>query len=358
MSSSVLPKLTAYMRHIMSTHGLMLVISTLLLGSLSSNAARGGDSNMNILLGAVKAAGGRLDVNEKGLITRVSFRDSPVSDQIVAELAVLTSLQSLSFEECNQFSGAGFKQYPARSPLRAVVFTNCQALSDECFHELARIRSLESVILENCNGVTGDGIEELSKTRLLRFKLVVGDKNQSSLVEKVGGLKSIRELTVKDRSVSPLLTDAVMSKWSGLRAVQKMVLFAPAVTGKAFGTLSDLAQLETLLVSSESLDDAAAFLPASWKNLHYIGFWGGNSFSDKGLARLAKVETLNRVYLAGLERITQSGIQRLIAIKSLEKVGVYDCEMIDAKAAAELEICFGRTKLSWTITGKNMPYWD
>ncbi len=228
------------------------------------------------------------------------------------------------------FTDAGMIHVKAIPSLRIFsVHEGFSRIGDAGLAQIAELPNLEILCVGGMRGITDAGIAHLTKTRSLR-KLDIGG---SQVTDK--GLAYLKQIKTLERLELPQdqhgITDAGLAhlaELSNLKHLQiSRVHFNNPATNKEYYTdrgLADLAklrQLEELHIGSIGITDAGMDHVARLTNLKMLHMFGCDNVTDKGIAKLTALKSLTNLDISH-SRPTVAGLTVLNSLPALTKLDV------------------------------------
>ena len=242
-----------------------------------------------------------------------------LTDAGVARLGALRALRRLDLRACEQVRGETMEALAAPARLEALDLRRCHGLTDAALGGIARQRALRSLLLDGCWQLTGPGLRALGPLAALEELSLLG----------------CRGVWMPDGTALPGLGELVSLRSLVLRSCDRL-------SGDALAFLSPrLSQLETLDVSSCHLlrgEDLAplASLPAlrTLRAEHCLGLEG-----PEALGAVGRCGGLRALFLCGCRKLHGGALKGLRGSASLELVSLHGCHgvpALDAGLAAML----------------------
>ena len=232
------------------------------------------------------------------------------------------------------FTDAGMVHVKAIPSLRIFsVHEGYSRIGDAGLAHISELPNLEILCVGGMRGITDAGIAHLTKMRSLR-KLDIGS---SQVTDK--GLTYLKQIKTLERLELPQdqhgITDAGLAhlaELSNLKHLQiSRVHFNNPATNKEYYTdrgLADIArlrQLEVLYVGSIGVTDAGMDHIARLTNLKKLFLFGCDSVTDKGLAKLTALKSLKDLDISH-SKLTVAGLASLNSMTSLTRLDVGNLE--------------------------------
>jgi hypothetical protein len=197
---------------------------------------------------------------------------------------------------------AAFAGVAALPRLGFLLIGRDDAITDESLVALSRSRTLQHLGCGDSPHVTGRGFAALAHLPVLRG-LAIGCRN------------------VDDEAL------ATLPRFPSLRS------FIPAsLRDEGFRHVGRCIALETLAFNRDTTDAATDYI-AELPNLKSF-FAGGAKITDRSLAILARMSSLEAVDVHGSSAITDAGISLLASLPKLSTLVVYDCPHVTTAATA------------------------
>jgi len=295
-----------------------------------------------------------------------SSSDNPVQkldEMVMSQLSHLTGLKEL--ETNIDISGRGLRFIKKLKSLKYLRFgsslTGSQSLSNNCLAELAALDSLENLSFARCY-ITDDGLSHLAKLKSLRNLLFNAPMVTDEGLLHLAKLTSLRELTLVGYGIRgsglaylaelpsltsltiafrPQFSNNVFKHLKDITSLRKLEILDSPPTDEGLANLARLSQLEELIFYRSPINDEGFIHLKSMHSLKKLEFVGREihdenlyhlkeikrleslkplSISDKGLAYLAELGNLRCVHFGYRANITDSGLEHLGRLQFLEEL--------------------------------------
>lgn len=249
------------------------------------------------------------------------FQQSPLKKFSCSKLTDESAQSLKHFRELQSLELAGSPIGPATlnvvSGLPWVTelgLSDCAKLKDADFAVLGHLYELQHLQLERTEA--GDraaiGLSRLNNLRGLHM----GSENLTNEgMQKLSEIVSLHHLTIAKEGTK--LTDAGFSDSWRLINLRGLSIHAPQVTGEGFGPIAELSLLERVNLSGEAISDAALTRLAKSNSISriFVGDWqrgGPSGLSDRGILSLVQARRLTQFeFLRRNTQITDEGLNQL-----------------------------------------------
>jgi beta-lactamase regulating signal transducer with metallopeptidase domain len=287
--------------------------------------------------------GGVIKITDKAMpyigqmtnLRRLDLAPTMVTDNGMAELAGLTNLEYLELP-ASKATGRARHAITDASLAHAAKFRRLKSLfagrgefTDEGLSHISGLIRLESLVINSAaqSGATDVGISYLPQLqRLQTLNLTWGGLTNRGAAY-LGNMKSLRTLELTPRGSR--FTVAGVNKFNGLSRLQRMRLnnVKRDDTVLDIGALTNLEHLSMevedpkLRRSNGAVRDTDLISIGKLKNLTYLGFYDSALLTDEGLAHLAGMTRLERLFIGG-PNITDQGLAHLARMTSLYQLNI------------------------------------
>jgi hypothetical protein len=223
--------------------------------------------------------------------------DGPLTGDGLSRLDPLDGLFGLNlFWHTTGLTTAAFEAIAALPRLGFLLIGRDDAVTDDALVALSRSATIQHLACGDTHGVGGRGFAALSAMPLL-VGLAIGCRN------------------VEDEAL------AMLPRFPSLRS------FVPrSLPDDGFRHVARCIDLEALALHRETTDAATIHI-ARLPNLKSFS-GGGSNITDRSLAILADMPSLESIDLHGCAAITDAGVSRLAALPRLTTLIVYDCPRV------------------------------
>lgn len=249
----------------------------------------------------------------------------PITVQHLAEVAKLPKLNALSLR------GAPLKASIAdllgvlaeAKGLRRLDLTMVRGVTDESLALLSGITTLENLSLDNCRSVTNRGLVEVAKLKNIRSVNLVSTQVDDAGLIVLANAKNLQSLSLKFTKVkgTGFTSLAALPKLASLtlnpnRNTADKTDLDLAPLGKGFPALKEL-EIGGNRIANEHLAPLA-----NLKNLEKLEFRtiGYTQITDAGLAFLAELSKLRSINLNGSVKVSDAGIAHFSKLLRLQKI--------------------------------------
>jgi serine/threonine protein kinase len=284
----------------------------------------------------------------------VNFNDTKsLTSEALARLAALKHLRDLSLRGNPGFDSKALLALAECTKVTSLDL-NGTAVADEGLSALKGMTGLERLDLVDVRGVHGSGLAHLAGLMQLKTLRLANTQVVDESLRALSNLTSLEVLDLKQTKI----TSACLPHLAGLTKLKSLNLAAPDFTGEGLNVLSGCVVLDDLClgggggnppcnITNQGLRDlAAAALPAlkklsiKGKTLtdEGIAYLGSLKLTDlylerqpgvEGARAIARMPTVRKLNFGG-GPAGDAVIAELMAIKSLEDLSFYDCEVTDA----------------------------
>ncbi len=250
-------------------------------------------------------------------LRRLYFRANELTDTGIAAIARLQSLEELSIGG-GRITAAGLEPLTRLASLR---YLDLWGRFDDLVMPYARkMESLDTLKLSDQH-ITVVGLKQLAGHPRLRvldlFNTDVSVDGFSSFKH----LPALRKLNLGQRSRKVEGLDEGASILAALRDLEYLEL-PQGLTDEGIARLAPLSRLKHLRINSSSsavLTDRSLDAVAKFRQLEYLGI-GGTEFSDKGLEPITTLTKLKSLHLFFAPKVTNAGVARLASLKELQRI--------------------------------------
>jgi len=270
-------------------------------------------------------------------------------DRCMAHIAGLTGLKVLLLVNTN-ISDNGMKHVPSLQSLQRLtiggkmsdktmnyisqleslkgIYLKGTNITNAGLRHLAKAVSLEELVLQNNKYVGDRGLVHLSELPNLRYLLLQGENFSDKGMRY---LRDIRSLRILHLGYLTQLTDAALVDLSHISGLQNLCLYwNKNISDEGISHLCRLPSLKKLDIGHSQATDRGLARLAEVKTLEYLKLPGGvihrrsdtiYTITDEGLAHLSKLENLRHLSLSCSSKgvaFTDAGLKKLKELKSLE----------------------------------------
>ncbi|MCC7422645.1 MAG: hypothetical protein IT428_20385 [Planctomycetaceae bacterium] len=247
--------------------------------------------------------------------------NSLLKDSFLKDLAGLEHLHCLSIRN-GDVTNDGLKELTPLQNLRILRFSGTR-IGDDGMKHVAVLSKLEELHIGQSE-ITDAGIAELAPLTKLE-KLDAGDTRISGV-----GLGKFRALKTLNLNGAHIDNDG-LAEIASLPELQTVDLNGTNITGTGLGRAAALRSLSMLSLRTE-LSDAGIRELASLTNLKTLLI---EKLTDAHLKNLAGMTGLESLYLSD-SRVTDTGLERLVALKGLQRLHLIRCPEVTGKGLAAL----------------------
>ncbi len=239
-------------------------------------------------------------------LEELALRGERISDKGLAHLSELPRLEYL-YLYGTHFGDLGMVHVRRMASLRVLVFHEGQAfISDAGLAQIAEIPNLEQLYLDARGDVTDAGLAHLRT------------------------LRSLRKLGIPKARV----TDQGLAYLSQIRTLERLDLpqDQKGITDKGVICLAELPNLKQLHISriyrtdpsadTEYYTDKALEALATCQGLEELSI-GSPGITDAGMEHIARLGRLNKLLLHGCDNVTDAGLAKLTALRSLARLTIF-----------------------------------
>jgi len=283
-------------------------------------------------------------VHLKGLtsLRELKFYSTPVDDRVLEHIKRLTSLEVLSLQS-TRVTSAGLSRLAGLKHLKELFLP--RQIGDEGLAHLRGLTALERLLLYS-EDITDAGLGHLQDLPALRSLTLLSAKVTRNGVESLRAARPGLEIRVSLRC----RTDAQMAALAQIPCVTSLSLGRSEVTDAGLAHVAGLTSLGSLNLSYTKVTDAGL---AALEGLRAIGNLNlnGTQIGDEGLAHLKHLTAMDTLRLYNT-RVTDAGLAHLRGMKSLDMLflngtGVTDAGLAHLADLNELSVLFlGRTKIT------------
>ena len=204
--------------------------------------------------------------------------------------------------------------------LERLNLSSCEKLTHECLKTVGRLKRLRSLNLNHSN-VAGPGTLHLSNLQNLESLEFYGTNATDSDLAHIGTLLQLRSLAVSEYGRKRRITNTGMRHLGRLRHLETLYLArCDGITDVGVGHLAKLPHLQTLRLPS-SITDKGLFHLRQTKSLSSLSI-RLSRVTDRGVAHLSQLPRLRVLDLAGTLHLTDDGLRALAKVVSLEELYV------------------------------------
>jgi Leucine-rich repeat (LRR) protein len=281
---------------------------------------------------SIEKLGSEIRRNESGEVIQITFRLGKISDDELAKIGELASLESLTIQECTKVTDASLEAI-AKLPKLSELRLSRISCSDQGIEELAIAANLKVLWLEN-TGISAKCLKHLSGLPLTSLRLE-GDKIDSDGIGALSNYTNLQELYVTSSQLKlqnfpsllllkelkelhlrkVVVTDESVARFAGLPELQILEFDASQISDSGLASISKSNRIQVLrLGKSQTTDDGLKFI-AEMQELERIEL--GARHTDAGLTHLAKLKSLKQISALGT-RVTGAGFNQLLNLNQLE----------------------------------------
>jgi Leucine-rich repeat (LRR) protein len=249
---------------------------------------------------------------ELPLLEYLCFNGPMVNDKKVAAIGKITWLTQLSIGGGQV--GAGLAYLKDLKSLRCLNLSELRNpnINRDLIH-ITGLTNLEEMVLENAQ-VGNAGLAHLSK--LPKLKRLNLEKNPITKEITDAGMVYIKDIISLEELVLPYdITDAGVEHLSTMASLKKINLGGHGITDKSMARLAQMKSLERLEILSNNVTDAGMEKLSHCPNLKSLKLTG-TPITDEGLPHLTKIKTLNKLDLNSTQ-VTGKGLAVLKALPQL-----------------------------------------
>ena len=240
----------------------------------------------------------------------------------------ITSMHSLEFLYLNGKMGDEVMKYAAQLESLKGLYLIGTNITDRGLKNLVNASSIEELALQNNKYVGDRGLVHLSNLPNLRYLLLSGESFSDKGMKYLRNLPSLRILHLGHLTQ---LTDTALAELSHISGLENLTLhWNTNITDRGISYLCRLPSLRKLDIGRSQATDRGLASLAEVKTLEYLKLPGGRihrrsgtiySITDEGLAHLSKLENLKNLSLSCSSKgvaFTNDGLKKLKELKSLE----------------------------------------
>ncbi|MHC4397246.1 MAG: leucine-rich repeat domain-containing protein [Planctomycetota bacterium] len=150
------------------------------------------------------------------------------------------------------------------------------------------------------------------------------------------GIRFIKEMKSLEHLSLERIGNAGLADVAGLKSLKRLCVWKEnLVTNKGLAVLEKLSSLEELMLGGKRIGDDGLVHLAKLPRLSYLSLWG-EGFSDAGLAHLKNVPSLKILHIGHLRQITDKGLAHLSDLSNLERLSMHWNENITDKGVKYL----------------------
>lgn len=248
----------------------------------------------------------------KGL-TSLSLQNTSVSDDGIAQLASLQSLEHIQIFENSPdegeieegLRGSGFGRLAGLSSLRRLDLT-IPTIDDEGLAGVAQLQALERLIIGNASGITSAGITAIGGMKGLKKLLIRGSELVGDDFAGLALLESLENLVLSEAD----LGDSGVVHIAALSNLQQLEFPGMGLTERGLQVLGTHTQLRSLSLRDAQLNTNDLELLRGLQDLEFLQF-DTRRLDDDSVVTLRGLQGLTRVSLNGA-RITDIGLAALV----------------------------------------------
>ena len=272
----------------------------------SLEICKGMKASATLTLGGCKNITGAGFVHLKGLprLTELALGQGQTNTEHFAHLAGISSLTSVRFPN-NVNNDEILAGFPQLKSLRSLYLTGAWDLTDASVANIKRLPALEELYIGGDTSITDAGVAEITSMTTLKILDLFDSQTSERGLLKIGRLKNLETLSV-GRKTKP--TQALMAELASIPNLTELYWHGAAISDENLELFARLTHLTTLVLN-------------------------GQSFTDKGLAKLKVLTNLERLDLHTCENITDAGMLHLYSLKKLRILGLRGTKITPAAVA-------------------------
>ncbi|CAI5977914.1 unnamed protein product [Closterium sp. NIES-65] len=210
------------------------------------------------------------------------------------------------------------KAAPQQAEMEFIVVSS---LSNTALSRLTSLRQLTSINLRNSSGFSAMGVRQLYSLPALEHLELTGSCTDAAL-EGIDRVTSLRSLVLNYSKV----TNAGLARLEGMTSLLKLYLGGlEAITSDGMFHLEKLTALEELSLHETGVGEDGLSYLTSLTSL--ITFYLPLGVTDSGMKYLRHMQRLEMLGLWDAEEITANGVNWLMGLPCLRKVGTDDFEV-------------------------------
>lgn len=307
------------------------------------------------VVSSLDSAQAELKRNPAGVISQVTFRKAPLTDELAGSLTKLPNLQTLIIAN-SEMTLAGWKEVGKLSKLRTLDLRDCK-LGDA--HFKAAVSGMSELVVVRMSGKSGDttvsdegvmalkncpklrvlaadylfvgdtALAELSNLKSLSELYLAGSLVEDAALERIAAMPTITNLRIAKTSVSKegldkltklgleeldisecsRIDDAALEPIGKITTLKKLNLWRDAVGDAGIAHLKGLVNLEWLNVDNTQLTDAGLKSFAGFNKLTFLHL-GSTSVSDAGMPDILPLKALKDLKVSRTP-VTETGVEPL-----------------------------------------------
>jgi len=278
--------------------------------------------------------------------TVASVESANVTDDDLRQVGRLTSLTGLGLAGKN-ITDAGVIASLTGSKLRITyVVIDGGMLTDATLKAVGGLPKLERLFIRT-EGFTNVALAGLKSCPELRSIELCGKEYGDEAVRSLAGVKKLQSLQLESTAV----TGAGFAALAGSKELKQVRILSAKITDARLQGIGTLKQLEELALSQDvSLTDAGLAHVAGMTKLTKL-WLSGATISDAGMKQVAKLPAVAEITLK-LATVSDAGVAELANSKSLRKLSLSDTDVTDAgllplsRCKSLVEVYAPRTRVS------------
>ena len=288
------------------------------------------------LAGEVEALGGEVVRASDGAIVEISLARTWATDRILDRVVEAKSLKRLDLS-FTYVTDRGIERLQQLRQLEELTLDTAEFITDAAMSYLRANRSLRKLVLRGTDvtDISLPYIAELINLRSLDLsQTMLGDGGLESLP----ALAQLEDLNLGGSRISGINLNflKLLPKLNrlGLQGIQRRnggACWTATITDLDLDSIALLSNLEELDLGF-GLGLGRNGKPAGERNCRLTG---GVQITDRGVAKLVKLEKLRRLDLSGA-KLTSAGLAVLQKLPRLERLSLWNCRGLDDTAADAL----------------------
>jgi WD40 repeat protein len=274
----------------------------------------------------LKKRGVDVKLNDQGKAVAVSFGQDNGSDDSVALLGGMKSLEEIDFY--GDFRGAwkvtdkGIAQLKALTDLKRLILTGTR-VTDAGMASLESLKNLEVLHLGSCSGVSDAGMAHIAGLTNLQ-EIVTAPSFGNEGMKQLKGLTKLRKLNLIGNSA---ITDAGMSALEGKPDLEELNIWDAKVTDAGLAYLRASTRLTKLDLVGTSITDAGLIHLNEMADLEKLDL-SKTGVNGSGFAKTAGLKKLSDLHMARTA-VTDESIFQLKSLSGLLFVDVSRTKVTD-----------------------------
>ena len=310
-----------------------------------------------------KYHGNEVKYDDEGFVTEVVIQDLP-SQFIVGQLAVFPKLESLTIDANYYFDNATMGGVRKLKSLKKFSLRNSRYATSASLEMLAEAPALESLDLYENSDITS--LHDIPRIRRLKHLSIVPEEAMSftpllecRLLEsiKLSGSTSIDDSSIKEIAQiktlqkvdlsSTGITDEGLAELGTLPKLRELNLQScKKITGEAFSEFQYPEMLTDVnLAYAELLNDAGLKAMGRFTQLEHLRLFRNSKIKGPGFECLASMKKLTNLRCAETS-ITDKHLALLDGIETLEKIWLHTCKGVSGRGLDRLSKSQGCTTIN------------